>query len=222
MKQKDNMMENIEILLETEKDFANVENLTREAFWNVNVPACDEHYLVHLLRKSSAFIPELDFILKKDDKIIGNIMYSKAKLVNQEKVDQVITFGPVSIHPDYQGQGYGSYLIKYSLEKARELAYQVVIIYGDPDYYRRFSFLPGEKYDIYSSDGYYNPALQVLGLNPNSLDGLSGSFMEDEVFALDSEDVAEFDKKFPPKEIKESLSQKKFQKIISQIRKRNK
>ena len=52
-------MENLTIRLETEKDYRTVEELTREAFWNVYKPGADEHYYVHQMRKHPDFIPEL-------------------------------------------------------------------------------------------------------------------------------------------------------------------
>jgi putative acetyltransferase len=53
---------NIAIRNETEKDFKEVENLTREAFWNLYVPGCSEHYLAHCMRNHPDFVKELDFI----------------------------------------------------------------------------------------------------------------------------------------------------------------
>jgi len=43
----------IALRLEEEKDFTTVEKLTREAFWKFpgRPDGCDEHYLVHILRK---------------------------------------------------------------------------------------------------------------------------------------------------------------------------
>jgi len=55
-------MFNITIRNETKDDFREVEILTRKAFWNVNVPGCDEHYLAHVLREHEDFIPELDLV----------------------------------------------------------------------------------------------------------------------------------------------------------------
>ena len=39
------------IRLETENDYREVENLAREAFWNLSVPGCNEHYFIHVMRK---------------------------------------------------------------------------------------------------------------------------------------------------------------------------
>ena len=59
-------MENLTIRLETEKDYRAVEELTREAFWNVYKPGADEHYFVRMMRNHPDFIPELAFVLEKD------------------------------------------------------------------------------------------------------------------------------------------------------------
>ena len=55
-------MMNILIRNEMEKDFRQVENLTSEAFWNLYIPGCNEHYLVHIMRDHPDFIPELAFV----------------------------------------------------------------------------------------------------------------------------------------------------------------
>lgn len=44
-------VEKLIIRNETEQDYTIVENITREAFWNLHVPGCDEHYVAHVLRK---------------------------------------------------------------------------------------------------------------------------------------------------------------------------
>ena len=57
---------NMTIRREERKDYRAVESLTRQAFWNLYVPGCVEHYLVHLLRRHRDFVPELDFVLELD------------------------------------------------------------------------------------------------------------------------------------------------------------
>lgn len=51
----------MDITIRNEKveDFDQVENLTREAFWNLYVPGCNEHYLVHIMRNHPDFIKKL-------------------------------------------------------------------------------------------------------------------------------------------------------------------
>ncbi len=107
---------------EKSDDYRIVEEITRKAFWNIHVPGCNEHYLVHVMRKHPDFIPELDYVIEKDNRIIGNIMYAKAKLVGDKGTQKtILTFGPVSILPDYQRKGYGKRLIEYSFIQALEL-----------------------------------------------------------------------------------------------------
>ena len=73
----------ITIRNEEEKDYEKVEKLVRQAFYNVFVPGCFEHYLVHVMRSHADFLPELDFVLEEDGRIIGNIMYTRARLVDE-------------------------------------------------------------------------------------------------------------------------------------------
>ena len=120
---------------ELEKDFRQVEELTREAFWNLYVPGCNEHYLVHIMRNHPDFMPELDFVAIDGNDIIGNIMYSKSHVIDKKdskhKVN-TITFGPLSILPKYQRKGVGSALIKHSIKNAYANNYKAIIIYGHP------------------------------------------------------------------------------------------
>ena len=88
---------------ETEKDYKTVEEITRKAFYNIYVPGCMEHYLVHIMRDHEDFIKELDFVVELDGKVIGNIMYTKATLVDEAGEEkEILTFGPISILPEYQ------------------------------------------------------------------------------------------------------------------------
>jgi predicted N-acetyltransferase YhbS len=209
---------NFTLRKESAEDYRVVEELTREAFWNLYVPGCSEHYLLHRMRTSEAFIPELDLITELDGKLIGNIVYSKAKLVGDNDVDhEVLTFGPVSVLPEFQNKGVGSALINETLNRARELGHHAVLIYGNPDYYHRFGFHPAEKFDIRTADDMYAAALLALELIPGSLRDKSGRFFEDPVFEIDEAEVEAFDDGFPPKQKLEGTpSQLSFQSIASQ------
>ncbi|MEG1884585.1 MAG: N-acetyltransferase, partial [Clostridia bacterium] len=65
---------------ETPADYREVENLTREAFWNVYRPGCYEHYVLHCYRDRTDFVSELDFVMEQDGKIIGHVMYVRGKI----------------------------------------------------------------------------------------------------------------------------------------------
>ena len=68
------------IRIEQPQDYREVENLTREAFWNVYRPGCTEHYVLNQYRNNPEFISELDFVMEEDGKIIGHVMFSKAEM----------------------------------------------------------------------------------------------------------------------------------------------
>ncbi len=211
MNRKDVVLRN-----ETVSDYRVVEELTREAFWNHHVPGCDEHYLLHIMREADSFIPELDVVAEVEGKIIGNIVYTKAKIIDDNgRLFDVITFGPISVLPVFQGQGIGSMLIEYTKEAAKKLGYRAILIYGDPDYYSRVGFAAAENYKIGTSDNMYAVALQTLELYPGALSGISGRFIEDEVYEIDEIAAKEFDKAFPPKALLSGLpSQVRFGQLV--------
>ena len=209
-------IENVVLRNERPSDYRTVEEITREAFWNHHCPGCDEHYLLHIMREADSFIHELDIVAEVDGEIVGNIVYTKAKIVDDDGVDHsVITFGPLSVLPTFQGKGVGSRLIEYTKKKAKELGYKAIFIYGDPDYYSRLGFTLAEKYKIGTADNMYAAALQAIELYPGALSYIKGRFIEDKIYDIDEQAAKEFDQGFPPKEkLSDRPSQKKFQEIV--------
>ena len=191
------------IRLETENDYRAVENLTREAFWNQNVPGCDEHYLVHMMRSHEDFIRELAFVLEKDGEIIGNIMYTKTKLADENGNEKdILTFGPISVLPAYQRKGYGKALIEHSFEKAASLGYDTVVIFGNPDNYVSRGFKSSKKYNVCLDGDIFPSSLMVKELVAGALDGRRWYFHESSVgeVCCDEASAAAFDATFLPKE----------------------
>jgi len=203
----------IELRLEEEKDYKTVENLTREAFWNYHVPGCDEHLLVHNLRKTIVFIKELDFVALYNDKIAGNIMYAKAAIKNNNLEYTVLTFGPLSVLPEYQNKGIGGKLANHTIQLSKEMGYKAIIIYGDPEYYKRFGFKQSKEYKIKNKDKKFPAALLVLELYPNALNGIEGIFDEGKAYEIDKNEAEEFDKLFIAKEKGYSKSQERFKEL---------
>ena len=203
---------------ERNNEYRTVEELTREAFWNVYVPGCNEHFCVHNMRSSADFIPDLDLIVELDGRLIGNIVYTNATIINNAgKINKVISFGPISVLPAYQSQGVGSTLIRYSLDKARSLGFTAVCIYGDPRYYSRFGFRCAERYDITNSEGKFAVALMALELIPGALREISGRFVESEVYKVDEDDFQIYEDTFPPKDKAVAESQAEFKILASLI-----
>lgn len=215
---KNSLISGIALRLEQPGDFREVEELTREAFWNVNVPGCDEHYLLHIMRDSKAFIPELDFVAVLDGKIVGNIVYTSAHIIdNCGLAYEVVIFGPISVLPEYQKIGIGHSLIEHTKKLARGMGYKAAVIYGEPEYYCRFGFLPAEKYSIRTKDNMYHAALLACELKQGALSGITGRFCEDSIFEIDQNKADDFDKSFPKKEKCVTPSQERF-KVLSEKR----
>lgn len=201
----------LKIRKETEADYQRVEEITRKAFYNMYMPGCVEHYLVHIMRSHRDFIPELDFVLELDGEVVGNIMYTKAKLTDengQEK--EIVTFGPVSVLPEYQRKGYGKQLIEYSFEKAAALGYEAVVIFGSPANYVSRGFQSCRKYKVCVENGTYPAAMLVKELVPGALDGRTWIYKESPAMQIREEDAKCFDDTLEKMEKKWQPSQEEF------------
>lgn len=207
-------MENLIIRNETEKDYRAVEELTREAFWNVYKPGADEHYFVHMMRKHPDFIPELAFVLELDGKIIGSIMYTKAWLEDETGARrEILSFGPLCIAPEYQRKKLGKILIEHSFDSARRMGYDVNINFGNPGNYVSRGFVSCKKKNVsFVREGNFPTALLVCELIPGALDGRKWMYIpSDAADCCDNlEEVEAFDKTFAPKEKKWMPSQEEF------------
>jgi putative acetyltransferase len=201
---------------ENENDYRTVEELTREAFWNIHVPGCDEHFCLHNLRNSPDYIPELDYVALDEGKIVGHILYSRAAIVDPQGIKkEVLCFGPISVWPVLQKKGIGSALINHSISAAKTMPYPAICIYGDPRYYGRFGFRCAEKFEIKTSDDKYAFALMALELKPNALSNISGRFIESPAFYADESEFIKFDSTFPYREKTETDSQREFGVMVS-------
>lgn len=186
---------------ETPDDYRQVEELTKKAFWNVNFPGCNEHYLAHVLRGHKDFVPELDLVIEEDNKIIGNVMYVRSKLVDEKGNEKdVLTFGPLSILPEYQRRGYGKQLLEHSFLKASELGYEAVVIFGSPENYIPRGFKSCKKYNVALAEGVYPVPLLVKELKSDFFDGRLWLYRESPAYEIDEKDADEFDKFFPQME----------------------
>lgn len=189
---------------ETPADYAAVENLTREAFWNVYRPGAVEHFLLHRYRSLPDFVPELSQVLEAEGRIAGHILYSRAELHREDgAVLSILVFGPVSVLPEYQKRGYGAALIGHTLAEAAEAGFGAVVITGSPEYYRRFGFAEAKTLGI-SYDGVPRdeptPYLQALELREGYLAGGPWVYRDPPGYVASDEDVDAFDARFPPKQ----------------------
>jgi predicted N-acetyltransferase YhbS len=209
---------NMDITLrnEVKNDYRTVEGLVREAFWNLYVPGCYEHFVMHNLRMSHDFIPELDFVAEKEGRIVGQIAYSRGIIENKQgEKTEIISFGPVSVLPAFQKQGVGGALIIHTINLSRDMGYPAICIYGDLRYYSRFGFRCAERYDIKTADDKFAVALLALELKQGMLNNMPGRFIESSAFAVDENEFTQYDAAFPFKGKIETDSQREFRLLAS-------
>ena len=192
------------IRLEKLEEHKDVENLVREAFWNVYRPGCSEHYVIHVLRDDPAFVKELDFVMEQDGRLIGQNMFMKTVIqADDGRVVPVLTMGPIGILPELKRQGYGKALLDYSLEKATELGFGAVLFEGNIDFYGKSGFDYASKFGIRYHDLPEDADASFFlckELVPGYLDGVTGVYQTPQGYYVDDADVEAFDKAFPPKE----------------------
>lgn len=189
---------------ENTADHREVENLIREAFWNVYRPGCSEHFVMHMLRDDLAFVKELNFVMEKDGCLIGQNMFMRTviKADNGNEVP-VLTMGPICITPALKRQGYGKKLLDHSIEKAAQLGFGAVLFEGNIGFYGKSGFDYARKFGIRyhdmpeDSDQSFFLCKELI---PGYLDDVTGVYLTPQGYYVDDKDVDEFDKSFPPKE----------------------
>lgn len=182
---------------ETPEDYRAVEEMIKRTFWNLSVPGCDEHYFAHQVRKSEDYIPELDFVIEEDQKIIGHILYVKAKFAAADGTKkQILSFGPFTIEPAYQRRGYGRKLLEHSLSAAKKMGYEAVAIFGNPENYACYGFRNCKRYNVCIEKGIYPVALMVKELEEGSLSGKEWKYIESPAHNPDASGFEEFDSSF--------------------------
>ena len=186
-------------------DYRENENLTREAFWNVYRPGCDEHLLHHNIRSSASFIPELSYVAAQDGRLVGNIVYARMFKDGMMSED-VIGFGPISVHPRMQGKGIGSLLITETFKRAKELGYKAVLITGNPNYYSRFGFVSASRFRVHLPGMSMEDEaafFMAKELEEGFLEKNPGIYDFDSAYTASAEELQEFEKNFPPKQKRE-------------------
>lgn len=195
---------NYQIRLERKDEYWETENLVREAFWNVYRPGCLEHYVLHCLRKDKNFVPELDFVMEQDGRLIGQVVFVTANILADDGRDvPVMTMGPISIMPDMQGRGYGKALLDYSLERALELGCGAVCIEGDVNFYSKNGFVYAREKGLrYHGlpEGMDDSFFLCKELISGYLNGITGEYATPTGYLVDEAAAEEFDKDFPVKE----------------------
>lgn len=208
-------MIDITLRLETPDDYREVENLTREAFWNVYAPGCVEHYMLHRMRQSLDFIPELDIVAVCNGQIVGHVVCVNSYIEGDDnKRHEVLSLGPISVFPACQRKGIGRKMIEHIISTAGRLGYSAILLCGDPLLYARYGFDAAGKYGIRTSCNKIFPALQVYPLNNTDMTKYAGRYVENSIYEIDRMQADIFDNGFP---VKEKISDTPMQLRLKEI-----
>lgn len=192
------------IRLEKKEERRTVENLVREAFWNVYRPGCLEHYVLNRLRNNRDFIRELNFIMEKDGKIIGQNVFVKASIkADNGKNIPIAAMGPICILPELQRKGYGKLLLDHTLSKAKAFGIKAVCFEGNIDFYGKSGFDYASKFGIRYHDlpkGEDASFFLCKELEEGYLDDVNGEYTPPECYFVEENEAEAFDKMFPAKE----------------------
>lgn len=192
------------IRLERKEEHRQVEELVRDAFWNVYRPGCLEHFILHQLRDDPAFVPELDFVMEKDGRIIGQVMFMRAEIrADDGRSIPIMTMGPICIAKELQRQGCGKRLLDHSLEKAAQLGFGALCIEGNIRFYGNSGFTYAREYGLRYRDlpdGMDDSFFLCRELIPGYLNGITGEYGPPQGYFVDLEEAEVFDKSFPVKE----------------------
>ncbi len=209
----------VDIRPESEADHLPVEALTREAFWNLYRPGCDEHYTAHRLRDHEDFLPQLTSVAEVDGEIVGSIMYTRSWVINDrgETVDTA-TFGPLCVHPAWQRRGVGTALIEHTRNLAAQQGYPAILILGDPHNYCKHGFKTGKDMGVSTLDGKYPLGLLVLELRRGFFAASPHwKLKTSTAYEFDAAEVDAYDARFPPKEKKHHYSQDLFSMLVRAV-----
>jgi len=93
---------------------------------------------VHLLDEKTS--PQtISLVAEINKSVIAHIAFSPV-IINSNKELKGYILAPLAVKPDHQKQQIGSRLIKSGIEILFKNGVNIVFVYGDPKYYRRFGF----------------------------------------------------------------------------------
>lgn len=192
-------------------DYSAIETITRQAFYNQYQPGASEHYLLRLLRQHADYLSDLDLVIEVDGQLAGNITYTQTRLIDQNGYEKpILTFGPLSIAPPYQGQGLAKRLMGVSFEKAWELGYDTIVIFGSPSHYVSSGFVSCKDVNVTVDGQKFPTAMLVKTLTEKTLDGRKWTYLGSPAYEFTPEDALAYDDKLPPLERKNSAKQVEF------------
>ena len=123
---------------ESPSDAAAIHAVTKAAFLHAPYTDHTEHHIVDALR--DAGVLTISLVADEGGTIVGHVAVSPVS-ISDGSVDWY-GLGPISVHPEHQGRGIGSLLMREALRRLAEQGAAGCVLLGEPAYYSRFGFRP--------------------------------------------------------------------------------
>lgn len=145
----------------------------RKSVFEVNVrafPTPAEANLVDVLR-DGGFV-RVSLVAEINGQIVGHILFSDLPIITPAGTVSALSLAPMAVVPEHQRQGIGSELVRRGLEECRAQGHRIVIVLGEPHFYRRFGFTSELARPLESP--FCGEEFMAIELVPGSLTGISG------------------------------------------------
>lgn len=144
-------------------DWPAILEVHRAAFDGEDVPR-----LVAALReRADLYVAGLSFVADEEGDVVGHVMNTWNWI--EETAERVLQLSPLGVLPEHQRHGYGSALVRASLEAVRVAGEALLLVEGAPDYYSRFGFVRADRLGLRPPpEVRHDWAFQIAVLDPEA------------------------------------------------------
>ncbi len=128
----------MEIRKSNESDKAEIEKIHIAAFGEEKGQVIAD-LAIDLLTDKTA-MPLLSLVAVENNRLIGHILYTKAKITQTKESVFTQILAPLAVLPEAQKTGIGNKLIHEGLSQLKTSGVELVFVLGHPDYYPRSGF----------------------------------------------------------------------------------
>ncbi len=149
-------------------DTGAVRRVLAAAFARPDVATPPEVRLVDELRGGDAWVPELAMVAEYGGEIVGYALLTRVVVCSDRGSGAALALGPVAVVPHRQRIGLGSAVVQAALDAAAELGERLIVVLGDPAYYRRFGFSRADRMGLTSPWSGLGEPWQAIVLPPST------------------------------------------------------
>ena len=120
--------------------------------------------LLDRLREDVGWIPRFSLVAEDHGEVAGHVVATRGHAGH----GPALGIGPVAVRPDRQGRGLGTALLHALLGAAEACDEELVVLLGEPAFYRRFGFGPAADHGVDAPDPAWGAAFQARALTPEA------------------------------------------------------